>query len=1135
MYNIFISNVCRKISCSQLKFLLIMKLTTILLVITILQVKATAYAQNVSLKVKNAPLEEVFTTLRQQTGYNFLYDPDVLDKARKVTISVSNAPLKDVLDKCFKNQPVNYVINYNNIVVQKLQVATVAPVIIKENVTITGVVSDENGLLIPGVSITLKGSDRGVVADANGKYSIALPDATGILVFSSIGFETLEVSINNQKVINATLKDKQSALSEVVVVGYGTRKKSDVTGSVSSITEKQLRQIPAGNIGTILQGAAPGLSVLKGGGNSYPGATPVIRIRGERSLGANNDPLIILDGLPFAGSLNDISPDEITSAEVLKDASATAIYGSRGSNGVILVHTRRGKAGTVNITYSGYVGFNKVLGQYGVMNADEFLTFRKWAKINGSVAGTYTGIDDPKLLTGSSSVFSDQQEYQLYLAGGNTNWQGLLYKTPIVTNHQVGVSGGSDKTQYDMSLGYYDAGGIYPGQKFDRYNLKLSIDHTLSKNIKVGLSDLTGYSLFQGSNINPVNLYVQASPFSSPYNADGTLATYLPGSNQLVWNPLLDFVPGQLVDNTKRLDNFITGYAEVDLTHGFKYRFNGGFEISPETSGKFYGTNTTKQLGTQNYGYNSNTTGYNYTLENLITYDKTFAKDHVINFTGLYSLQKTQSENNNVTYRNVLADYVQYYNPQYASNVTSAGSFVKRAIISYMARLNYTYKDKYLATFTVRDDGSSVLSEGNKWHTFPSGSLAWNIGKEDFLAKSKYVSALKLRASYGTTANQSINPYQTVGQLASLYYNYGSTNVLGTYPDPGSPPNTTLGWENTSSLNFGLDFGLFADRITGSVEWYKQTTDDILLSESLPITSGYNKVTTNVGQTQNVGMEFNLNTINFTGNGNKSFKWTTNINVMFNRGRINTLLSGVTQDLGKGWFVGSPNNVKYDYKREGIWQNTPEDMALAIKYGLATNSATYLTGPLSVVGTVKVADINGDGKITTADKTVLGGAQPKFEGGVTNSFAYKNFDLSVVTYFKVGGLLTSSIHNGFTNNEQGIYNGLKIDYWTPTNQANYWPKPNSSLQFQNYSGILSYFDASYLKIRTITLGYTVPGSVVKKLGTKSIRLYATASNPFTFFSPYKNQGGGLDPETNYNLDVNTPATWQMLFGVNVSF
>jgi len=1114
--------------------MLIMRITSFFLLALCMHVSATGLSQRITLSLKNARLTRVFDEISRQTGMSVVYREELLKDTRPVTIQVKDASVEEVMKTCFEGQPVTYVIDQNTVhIQQKASVDSLA----KDPQTITGVVSDPKGQPLSGVSIVVKGTNTGVTTDEDGKFSIRLADDNVILVFTLIGYAPQEIRVKGKTLLAITLKEKPSPLDDIVIVGYGTRKRSDITGAVSTVGEKELRNIPAGNIGTILQGTVAGLSVLKGGGNSYPGSTPVIRIRGERSLGAGSDPLIILDGIPFAGSLNDISPDEIVSAEVLKDASSTAIYGARGSNGVLLIQTRRGRTQQKpQVTYSGYAGFNKVLGQYDVMDASQFLTFRKWAKINGSAAGAYTGLDDPNLLTsGSLGIFSDPKELQLYQAGTNTNWQKLLYKTELVTNHQVGISGGTENTQYDMALGYYNAGGIYPGQQMTRYNFKISIDHNLGKFIRVGLSTLNSYTYFKGPNINPVNYFLQASPFSTPYNTDGTLSTYLPGSNQNVYNPLTDFVPGALVDDDKRHDNFTTAYAEANLTHGFKYRLNAGIEMSPETVGKFYGSTTTKQAGTQNYGYNSNSTGYNYTLENILTYDKTVAKDHVFNFTGLYSLQKTQSENNNVTYRNVLADYIQYYNPFYATSITSSGSYSKWAIISFMGRLNYKFKDKYLATFTIRDDGSSRLATGNKWHTFPSGALAWNIAKESFLNSSRYVSALKLRASYGTTANTSISPYQTVGTLNGVYYNFGTDNVQGTYPDPSHPGNATLGWENTSSLNIGLDYGLFNNRLLGSIEWYRQVTDDILLSQSLPATSGYSSIVNNIGQTQNIGMEFSVTSVNLTGHNQHSLSWTTNINVFYNRGRINKLSSGALKDINNGWFVGSPNHIFYDYQRVGIWQNTPEDLALAQKYGLTTTQAAYTTGANSLAGTVKVADRTGDGKITADDKTIIGGWQPKLEGGVTNNFAYRNFDLTVVTYFKIGGTLQSGIHNGFANSFQGVYNNLDVKYWTPDNHANYWPKPNLTLQFPTYLSTLSYFDASYLKIRTITLGYTVPDRIAKKISGKSIRIYASASNPFTFFSPYMRDAKGLDPETGSNIDVNTPPLWSMLFGINVSF
>lgn len=1133
MYKLFHTSVWRATGSLRFKFLLTMKFICMFLLVTIFQGKAASFAQRVTLNVKNAPLDKVFESLNQQTNYNFYYNDELIKKARKISLSVTDEPLIEVLKQCFSGQPFTYSMNKNVVV---LRPYSVAEQLLRQEIVVSGKVTDDKHVGIPGASIKIKGTNQTASTTAEGNFSIRTNE-NAILVVSYVGFVSQEIAVQGRTSINITLKQSEEELAELVIVGYGTRKKSDLTGSVSTVDEKRIREIPAGNIATALQGSAPGVSILKTDGKSHPGSPPTIRIRGERSLGAGNDPLIILDGIPFNGNLNDISQDDVVSATILKDASATAIYGSRGANGVVLINTRRGKNGKPVVSYNGYAGFNETLGNYDVMDASQFLQFRKWARINGSATNTYTGIDDPALISDepTKTIFSDKTEYALYKAGTNTNWQDLLYKTALLTNHQVGVSGGSDATQYDISVGYYNAGGIYPGQGMNRYSAKLSIDHKLGKYIKVGLSSLNSYNLTTGLNLNPVSQFLQASPFSTPYLADGTLATFLPGSNMNVWNPLSDFTPGNVVDDVKRLNTFTTAYLEADFTHGFKYKLNTGIELSPETQGKFYASNTTKQLGTQNYGYNRTATGYNYTVENILTYDKTIAEDHALNLTGLFSLQKTRTEVNDVSYRDVLADYIQYYNPKYASSVTSSGDFNKASILSYMGRLNYTYKNKYLLTATLRADGSSRLAAGNKWHSFPSAALGWNIKNEKFLENNKLVSALKLRSSYGKIGNQAIGSYETIGGLTGIYYNYGGTNVQGTYPNPDAPANITLGWEYTSTLNFALDYGLFNNRITGSVEYYQQKTSDILLYQTLPRTSGYNKIRNNIGTTENNGMEFNLSTINFDAANQNSLKWTTDLNVFFNRNKITKLASGATKDLANSWFVGSPNGVIFDYQRTGLWQNTPDDIALAIKYGLVANESAYLTGTNSLVGTVKVADINGDNKITADDRVILGSRQPKLEGGMTNRFAYKNFDFSFVTYFKYGGKLKSGIHGGWSNTFQAGYNNLDVDYWTPDNPVNYWPKPNSTLQTPAYRSTLDLFDASYLKIRSMTLGYTLPGKKLAAIGAKSARIYATASNPFTFFSPYMRDAKGLDPETNKNVDEITPSLWSMVFGINVSF
>ena len=1014
-----------------------------------------------------------------------------------------------------------------------------------QSVSVTGTVVDDTGAPMPGVNIVLKGTTTGTTTDAEGMYVLHLsntPDA--VLLFSFIGYATQEVSVNNRSIVNVTLVSDVQALGEVVVVGYGTQRKSDITGSIASVNERSLRDVPVTSLSQALQGKAAGIDIQKDGGDSKPGANPVIRIRGVRSLSGGNSPLFIVDGIPFNGNISDLNPDDVVSIEILKDASSTAIYGSRGANGVILVSTKRGKAGEPTVTYSGYIGHTKPLRKFDLMNEEEFTELRKWSRINGA-PGTYTGLDDPKLLDAFES-----QELESIQLGRSTDWQDLLYKTGIVTNHQVGISGGSDKTQYAVSTGYFKETGIYPVQAFQRATLKLSVDQQLGNRFKIGLSSLNNFSVRQGEGMNPMGQVLRASPLASPYNENGELwgvtePAFLPGSNNQVWNPLADFVNDAVVENRKRNGTFTTAYLEAKLIDGLKYRFNAGGELRSDIYGNFYGANTTKNLGKPNTTSNRTGNSYNYTLENLLIYDKVFAGKHKVNFTGLYSLQESLSQSNEFNNTGNPVDYMEYYNPELGENFTGSGSYQKWDIISYMGRLNYVFNEKYLVTLTMRSDGSSRLAEGNKFRSFPSAAIGWNIIEEPFMSNLNTFTNLKLRASYGMVGNTSIDPYTVLGRLSPLRYNFGDMTVTGVYPSHA--PNHALEWEYTTSSNIGLDFGFLQNRITGSVELYKQMTDKLLLDMTLPPTSGIaNQVKTNIGKTENKGLEIQLNTIIADGDGRDKFRFTTDVNLYLNRGKIVSLSTSDQDDIANNWFIGEPVGTIYDYKKVGIWQNTSADSALAKSYGLT------LTGSTSVIGTIKVAnhsvDYDADGnplatqKINADDRTIIGNSQPKFQGGITTRFAYKGVDLTVVGMGRYGGTLISRMHNsGFANTYQGNYNNLRTDYWTPDNNQNQYPKPSNAFTNPLYNSTLGYFDGTYFKIRSLSLGYTLPPALLQRAKIGSIRLYTTVNDAFILFSPYVSNYKGMDPEAvnsgsnRQQVDVDTPATYSVIFGLNATF
>jgi len=1011
-----------------------------------------------------------------------------------------------------------------------------------QNVSVKGFVTNQNGEPLSGVSVLAKGSSKGTVTGNDGTFQINVPQ-NSVLILSYIGYIAQEIKIGNKDQSNfgiQLLADKNE-MSQVIVVGYGTRKKSDVTGAIVSISEQSIKDIPAANLAQALQGQGAGIDIQKSGGNSKPGVTPSILIRGSRSVLAGNNPLIVIDGIPFNGSLNDLNQDDVASVEVLKDASSTAIYGSRGANGVILVTTKRGKTGKPVVSYNAYAGTVRNIGEYPVMNGPEFALFKKWAFANGIYTGNvpkYTGIDDPRLAVDGLSA----EEQEGIRTGRSTDWQKLIYKPGSITDHQLSITGGTDITQFSISGGYFKEIGVYPGQDFERFSIKTSIDQQFGKIFKVGLNSLNTFTTTDGESANPMAQALRSSPLVSPYDSLGNLVNeYVPGSASQVWNVLGNFLPGTSVEKRKRFGTFTTLYVDVNIFKGLKYKFNAGAEVRSDVYGNFYAAKTSNNQGSQSTSQNRSNLRTNYTLENIVTYDNSFFRKHKINFTGLYSFQEQKTQSNDFRNTNISADYLQYFNPILAGTLIPGDPdniyFQKWDIISYMARVNYSFDDRYLLTFTVRSDGSSRLAPGNKWQTYPSVAAAWNIYKERFF-NVRPITNLKLRASYGSVGNANIDPYQTLGLLSPIVYNYGATTTTGVFPT--NAPNSSLKWEYTTSFNLGLDFGLFHNRVSGSIELYKQFTHSLLLRENLPSSSGTpNPILKNVGKTENKGIELQLTTVNITGRNKNSFRWTSDLNIFINRGKITKLANGVTKDVANNWFVGYPIGVYYDYQRAGIWQNTKGDTLWAQGLGLTVNGAG------SVIGQIRVADLNGDNKIdATNDRMIIGSSEPDWEGGMTNRFGYKGFDLSIVTFARVGGTLKSTLQGGgFVNTFQGTYNNLKAHYWTPTNQENYYPKPNANYTNTPMGSLLGYFNGTYVKIRSISLGYNLPKLVVDKIKGRSIRIYATAEDPVILFSSYRKKFGGLDPEAAGSssspsvatLGVDTPSTWSLVFGINVSF
>ena len=983
---------------------------------------------------------------------------------------------------------------------------------------VSGTVSDSRGPLI-GVSVRVVGANAVSITDRNGEFRIMAREGDQ-LEFSYIGYQTLTLQLDQRRILEILMEEDSLVLEEVVVVGYGTMRKSDVTGAISSIRENEIREVPVANINQALQGRLAGVQVNQT--STRPGQTGQIRIRGSRSLNASNDPLIVVDGIPFDGSMNDLNTGDITGVDVLKDASATAIYGARGANGVILITTNRGQAGKPKVSYSGFGGVKEVARKYKVFDAEEFIKLRQ-------IAGAFTNMP---------------QEDAFYATGDETNWQDLMYQPGYVTQHDLNVSGGTDNAVYSAGGGYYKESTILPGQDFSRISLRASVDTKLGKYIRLGMSTQNGYTVTNGESASFMYQLVTLSPIAPAYDDEGNPVLQPVYPNDNYYNPLLVLNENSWAQQRIRFNSFNTLFGEVNFTPDFRYRLNVGLNYRQDNYGHFYGSERPFQDGESSEAVVRNGLGLGWTMEHLLYFDKTFADRHKLNLTALFSMQENKSFHSYMKAMDMVADYVQYfnlglYNADKGSIQVPANQqgYYRTALMSGMFRLNYGFDNRYMLTATIRADGASVLSEGRKFHYYPAVSVAWNIANEPFMKGVDAVSMLKIRAGYGQTANQSINAYSTLGGLSQNKYNFGDAFAFGYYVS--SLANSDLGWEYTNTFNIGLDFGIFGDRLTGSIEWYQQHTYDLLLSQSLPPTSGVpGSIMKNVGETQNKGMEFTLSG-KIVDNPGTGFNWTLDANVFFNRNKI-IALNQVEKDEGNGWFVGYPIDVIYDYKKVGIWQIAEADEA-----------ALYGSRP----GEVKILDYDGNGSITTEDRHIYGTFEPKFEGGFTSRMNYKNFDFSIVGFFRVGGTLVSTIYQGqsYLNMLQGRRNNIWVDYWTPTNPTNEYPLPDATDRPTQgtYNSVFGYYDASFLKIRTITLGYTLPASWLRKISASQVRIYLTAQNPFTLFSPYL-KAGGVDPEATgsghqgfgysgpiqsrqLTIGLNTPPTRNYLIGINIGF
>ena len=1007
---------------------------------------------------------------------------------------------------------------------QQVSAATESVASVQQTQQATGHVEDSQGPLI-GATVMEKGTNNGTVTDFEGNFSLNVkPGAT--LVISYVGYESQEVKAGAN--VHVNLKEDGHVVNEVVVIGYGTQRREAVTGSVANIGGEKLNQIAASNAAQALQGRVAG--VLMTQTSSKPGSEMQIRIRGQRSLSASNDPLIVLDGIPFMGQLSDINPSDIKSMDILKDASATAIYGSRGANGVIIITTVKGAQGTpAKVSYNGYVSFKKIFKKYPMMDGPTFSKMRQ-------VAGKYQNSLDENDNT-------------------NTDWQDLYYQTGVSHNHDVSVAGGTNGGSYSFGAGYYHDESVVPTEGYDRVSVRGNFDQKIGEWFRFGLSTNTSYRKTQG--VNDMHNVLTASPLSSPYDEDGNLKRYnaLPADDKtVVTKEVVERDKDVWLNENKGIGTFNTLFGEVKCpwVEGLSYRINIGLNFRNSKQGSFTGTGVNnKDANAVNGGSVYENQTRNWAVENLLTFDRAFGK-HNLNLVAMYSAEQTTYEQSGGSAQEIPADYFQYYALDKATGQSNlvGYNYWQSGLISWMGRAMYSYDNKYMLSVAVRSDASSRLAEGHKWHTYPAVSAGWNIARESFMENATWIDNLKLRVGYGETSNQSINPYSTLGGLAIRNYNFGNgTNYKAGYY-VNSLPNPDLGWEYSKTWNFGLDFSFFNGRLSGSFEYYIQKTRDILLDVSLPSTSGVSSYTGNIGKTENKGWEFTLNGIII--DNKNGWNWEAGINLYANRNKLTELASGEDRDEGNRWFVGYPIDVIYDYEYEGLYQAGEE-------------AAMNILEPGGNIGMIKVkytGDYDANGlptrQIGPEDRQIIS-MEPKLMGGFNTTVGYKGFDLTVIGAFQIGGKLISALHSssGYLNQLTSRVNNMDVDYWTEQNTGAKYPKPGGIQNGDNpkYGSTLGYFDAGYLKIRAITLGYNFDSlKCIKDFGISRLRLYASVQNPFVLFSPFNNESG-LDPETNswanentavavdgytgkHKMPIvgyNTPTTRNFLLGLNLTF
>jgi len=1064
----------------------------IILISAIQSLAVTGYAQNtrLTLNMKNSSVKVILQQIEQQSEFYFLYNSELIDVQRKIDISVNNERIDEILNKVFSDGNVDILVRDRHIVLTAAGESAS-----QQSRKISGKVTDSSGATLPGVSVVVKGSTIGIITDMDGVYSLSNIPENAILQFSFIGMQPQEITIGTLTQINVTMAESAVGLEEVVVVGYGTQKIRNVTGAMSQLNTKELVDIPVSNIGQKMQGKFAGVQILQTSGEPNGGLS--YRIRGQASINAGNYPLVVIDGFPTMSGMETLSPDEIESISILKDASAASLYGSRAANGVVLITTKSGKSGVTNIELSSYYGIEKVSdrGKPDVMNAQEFAQFKKEYYEDKAIYEGYTG-----------GVPAQYQHPEQVKEG--TNWTDVLLRNAATQNYNLSISTGATRLKSSVNVNYNKQEGVVLNTYAERFTARANNLFEASDKLTFGLNLAGSYRKSQiapsiGSGRNIIASSYLMDPALKYKNEDGTypISFTAPGMFE---NPNYYLVLMRREDPSIQTSMVTNAFAEMKIIKGLKYKLSANVDLGngvtqswvPSTvQGAMFSAPpkpATGSYGTRNY--------MTWLIENTLTYSKTLNEKH--NFDALigYTSQKASDENATIAASSFPDDAVNWFNA--ATVKTGSGDRSAWSMLSYIGRLNYNYDGKYLMSLAFRRDGCSRFGSDAKWGSFPSVSLGWIVTDESFMKKINKISYFKLRGSYGKVGNNNIGNYNYIASVVTSNYVFNN-NIVGGKALNGIG-NNNLTWETTVQEDFGFDLGLFKDRIFFIYDYYRKNTDGLLYAINIPVQSGFPSIQSNIGEFRFWGHEFGLETKNFVGD----FRWNTNLNITFNRnkaiklGTNNTPIGGLGNQGGfSRTEVGYPLGYFYGYVNDGVYMTQKE-------YDTQPKYAT------SMVGTARMKDISGpngvpDGIITIADKTMIGDPNPDFLFGITNEFYYKNFDASIVIAGSVGGDIIDRTLE-WTENLDGVFNVTKemAERWRSLDNPGNGNVPRTrtgTTEFFRYNNSRWVSDGSYLAVKNIALGYTQAMKATTYI--KSIRFYFSVQNVLMLTNYH-----GMNPE-----------------------